>query len=88
MWPFRADQKRPDLRMKELNVEDVHDKSLYIGAGRGLDPQPSTLPTSRWIHESGYHERRCKATWIREFKLPWREAGPPNHRDDKVDSDQ
>ena len=20
-------------------------------------------------------------------KLPWREAGPPNHRDDKVDSD-
>jgi len=20
--------------------------------------------------------------------LPWREAGPPNHRDDKVDSDQ
>ena len=24
----------------------------------------------------------------REFKLPWREAGPPNHLDDKVDSDQ
>ena len=24
----------------------------------------------------------------REFKLPWREAGPPNHHDDKVDSDQ
>jgi len=24
----------------------------------------------------------------RQFKLPWREAGPPNHRDDKVDSDQ
>ena len=23
----------------------------------------------------------------REFKLPWREAGPPNHLDDKVDSD-
>jgi len=22
------------------------------------------------------------------FKLPWREAGPPNHRDDKVDSGQ
>ena len=22
------------------------------------------------------------------FKPPWREAGPPNHRDDKVDSDQ
>ena len=24
----------------------------------------------------------------REFLLPWREAGPPNHDDDKVDSDQ
>jgi len=24
----------------------------------------------------------------KEFKLPWREAGPPNHHDDKVDSDQ
>jgi len=24
----------------------------------------------------------------REFKLPWREAGPPNHHDDRVDSDQ
>ena len=24
----------------------------------------------------------------REFKLPWREAGPPDHLDDKVDSDQ
>ena len=33
-------------------------------------------------------EGRCKATWKREFKLPWREAGPPNHHDDKVDSDQ
>ena len=31
---------------------------------------------------------RYKATWKREFKLPWREAGPPNHHDDKVDSDQ
>jgi len=26
--------------------------------------------------------------WKREFKPPWREAGPPNHHDDKVDSDQ
>jgi len=31
------------------------------------------------------YEGRCKATWKREFKLPWREAGPPNHHDDKVD---
>ena len=32
-------------------------------------------------------EGRYKATWKRGFKLPWREAGPPNHLDDKVDSD-
>ena len=25
---------------------------------------------------------------LREFKLPWREAGTPNRLDDKVDSDQ
>ena len=31
---------------------------------------------------------RCKATWKRELKLPWREVGPPYHHDDKVDSDQ
>ena len=28
------------------------------------------------------------STWKMEFKLPWREAGPPDHHDDKVDSDQ
>jgi len=31
---------------------------------------------------------RCKATWKRESKLLWREAGPPHHHDDKVVSDQ
>ena len=31
---------------------------------------------------------RCKAAWKRELRLPWREVGPPNHHDDKVDSDQ
>ena len=30
-------------------------------------------------------EVRCKATCKTEFKLPWREAGPPNHHDDKVE---
>jgi len=33
-------------------------------------------------------EGRCKATWKRKFKIPWREAGPPNHHDDRVDSDR
>ena len=29
-------------------------------------------------------EGNWKATWKREFKLPWREAGPLNHQDDKI----
>ena len=33
-------------------------------------------------------EGRCKATWKRQFKHPWREAGPPNDLGGKVDSDQ
>ena len=34
--------------------------------------------------------RACLSTRFvkRELKLPWREAGPPHHHDDKVDSDQ
>ena len=39
----------------------------------------------------GGGEGRCKApwkSWKREFKLPWREAGPPNHPEEKVDFDQ
>ena len=36
----------------------------------------------------GSRKAEFKATWKREFKLPWREAAPPNHHDDKVDSDQ
>ena len=38
--------------------------------------------------ESRHDNGRYKATWEREFKLPWREAGPPNHHDDEADSDQ
>ena len=29
-----------------------------------------------------------KATWKGGFKRPWREAGPPHHHDDNVDSDK
>ena len=49
----------------------------------------SRLPHSI-LHFAGQWqwEGRCKATWKREFKLPWREARPPHHLDDKVDSDQ
>ena len=31
---------------------------------------------------------RCKATWKRDSKLPWREASSLDHHDDIVDSDQ
>ena len=41
----------------------------------GLPPPRPTLP-------------RATCGWKREFKLPWREAVPPNPHDDKVDSDQ
>ena len=37
-----------------------------------------------WFRSLG----RGTATWKREFKLPWREAGAPDHHDDKADSDQ
>jgi len=50
----------------------------------------STCPASSIPPSSGHAgcAGRWKATWKRESKLPWREAGPPNHHDDKVDSDQ
>ena len=36
----------------------------------------------------GHRVVREENAWEREIKLPWREAGPPNHHDDKADSDQ
>ena len=39
----------------------------------------SVLPASGW---------RCKATWKRESRLQWHEAGSSNHHDDMMDSDQ
>ena len=31
---------------------------------------------------------RYTATWKRKLKFSWREAGPPNHLEDKVNLDQ
>ena len=45
-------------------------------------------PADSTLVYATFYEGKCKATWEKEFKLPWREACPPNHRDDKVDSDQ
>ena len=48
-------------------------------------PIPNRLASSG---HSSSQQAVCMATWKREFKLPWREAGPPNHHDDKVVSGQ
>ena len=50
----------------------------------GSGNQDNFVPTFRTRLGVG----RYKAAWKEEFKIPWREAGPPNHLDDKVDSDQ
>jgi hypothetical protein len=42
----------------------------------------------RVVNATGFSGDRCKATWKREYKLPRREAGPPNHHDDTADLDQ
>ena len=47
-----------------------------------------SLPESNMFRKADVRLPGNKATWKREFKLPWREAGPPNHHDDEVDSDQ
>ena len=40
------------------------------------------------IRDVETYKGRCKATWKRDLKLPWREAGPLNRLDDKVDSEE
>ena len=58
--------------------EAVANSARPLDRHAGLDPPATTL----------WQEGRCKATWKREFKLPWRDAGPPNRHDGTVDSDQ
>ena len=55
-----------------------------------ISPCASLITPSRLLSfiSATCEDGRCKTTWEREFKLPWREAGPPNHHKDKVDSDQ
>ena len=40
------------------------------------------------VEKCSVQEDRYKATWKRELKLPWREAAPPNHLCDEVDSER
>ena len=76
-------------------------KRKKIGPSGNREPRPKRSPPQVGQHMSigmthlGLYQKpiyidiggRCKNTWKREFKLPWREAGPPNHLDDGVDSD-
>jgi len=49
---------------------------------------PSVQKKLRSAAGTSANSARVFAAWKREFKLPWREAGLPNHHDDEVDSDQ
>ena len=49
---------------------------------------PKLVPILEVLSVTPGQEGGCKATWKREFELRWREAGPPNHHDVQVDSDQ
>ena len=68
-----------------LRFVDEPRQNLQPRQTRHLSPHPQAPnKTCTWKVQ----EDSCKATWNREFINPWREAGPPNHHDDKVDSDQ
>ena len=74
-----------------FRVSGLNARVVGWGLSRLLNLIPSQCGQARskqtMVHDDtpGF---RCKATWKREFKLPWREAGPPNHHHDRVDSDQ
>ena len=82
-----ADALDPTVRLSEKQAA----KTEKLGRKVHYSP-PSTLLLLRQKPGAPYtinlYKGRCKATWTREFKLPWHEAGPPNHHDDPVDSDQ
>ena len=63
------------------NPEKRKTKDETRNAMAGGGPMPLLGQQDNYLEQIG----RCKATWKGEFK---HEAGPPNHRDDKVDSDQ
>jgi len=70
---------------------NVYASGLRIEGGTvspGVSEAESAKGTARPRKTSTFLEGRYRATWKREFKRPWREAGPPNHHDDIVDSDQ
>ena len=65
--------------------------AIFARRGLGFEEHETNLCDFRvgyLIESTDSLEGRCTATWKREFKHPWREAGPATHPNDKVDSDQ
>ena len=66
-----------DLAQARLGDVEAHGGHVVEVGGGVLDPVP---PQDVGVQPFVLRKR--------EIKLPWREAGPPNHHVDKVDSDQ
>ena len=72
---------------EKLGLE-CRETTAYAPAAASHQDLHASLPAIRY-HESGFQSRKLRKPGILyTFKLPRREAGPPNHRDDNVDSDQ
>jgi len=80
---------------KKKHLGEVHCPEPPVPVDRGrvevhvvaIDP----LVVPRHAHGFGVVPARkvdIRLPWKREFTLSWREAGPLNHHDDIVDSDQ
>jgi len=77
----RVERYTKSMSLKyELASEPLHISVMQLFTWQADSFDLATLPAAE--------EGRYKATWTREFKLPWREAVSPNYLDDKVDSDQ
>jgi len=67
---------RPDASGTQAPMDATYSQFSPLSSdtsSAAFTPTSSSLRASSWSATSG---------------LPWREAGPPNHHDDKVDSDQ
>ena len=78
--------------MLEVYDQGVKVSSSLIAGGvefRGVGGLGfGVLELSIWSWGVLAARRQKECLLKREFKLPWREAGSPNHHDDIVDSDQ
>jgi len=96
VWPLPARLDKDHWGMQPCDCQSGQ-KGLL---GRPASTPVSSKPAGAVTRLSSEGQQVCKsvrksawkfsASFLRrvEFKLPWREAGPPNHHDDTVDSDQ